>query len=181
MDCKAGPDSDKPAFTAWVQELSAALKPRGLLLSSAVSPSKTVIDAGYEVAKLSEYFDWIGVMTYDYYGNWDKETGHVAPLYSHSQVKSPYFNANFTLNYWIELGADPSKIIMGIPMYGQSFTLEDPQKNGLNAVSKGPGEAGEFTRQGGFLAYYEVCLIIIFICHWERVFNKDSILFVPNS
>jgi chitinase len=41
-------------------------------------------------------------------------------------------------------------------MYGQSFTLEDPTSNGLNAKAKGPGEAGEFTRQGGFLAFYEV-------------------------
>ena len=43
-------------------------------------------------------------------------------------------------------------------MYGQSFTLEDPKSNGLNAKAKGPGEAGEFTRQGGFLSFYEVCL-----------------------
>ncbi|XP_046655141.1 probable chitinase 10 [Daphnia pulicaria] len=157
VDCKAGPDSDKPAFTAWVRELSEAFKPRGWLLSSAVSPSKTVIDLGYEVAALSPYFDWIGVMTYDYFGNWDKTTGHVAPLYAHSEVENKYFNTNFTLNYWIELGADPSKIILGMPMYGQSFTLEDPTSNGLNAKSKGPGEAGEFTRQGGFLAFYEIC------------------------
>jgi len=122
-----------------------------------VSPSKTVIDFGYEVAEISKYLDWIGVMTYDYFGNWDKETGHVAPLYDHSEVSNVFFNTNYTLNYWIELGASPSKIIMGLPMYGQSFTLEDPQVNGLNAKSKGPGEAGEFTRQGGFLAFYEVC------------------------
>ena len=48
---------------------------------------------------------------------------------------------------------------MGMPTYGQSFTLEDPNSNGLNAKSKGPGEAGEFTRQGGFLSFYEVWLI----------------------
>lgn len=158
VDCKAGPDSDKQGFTAWVKELSEAFKPRGWLLSAAVSPSKTVIDYGYEVAELTKYLDWIGVMTYDYFGNWDKNTGHVAPLYAHSQVENVYFNANFTLNYWLELGADLSKVIMGMPMYGQSFTLEDPATNGLNAKAKGPGEAGEYTRQGGFLAFYEVAL-----------------------
>lgn len=46
MDCNAGPDSDKEGFAALVQELSAAFKPKGLLLSSAVSPSKVVIDVG---------------------------------------------------------------------------------------------------------------------------------------
>lgn len=156
VDCNAGPDSDKQAFTAWVKELSEAFKPRGWLLSAAVSPSKTVIDFGYEVAELNKYLDWIGVMTYDYFGNWDKETGHVAPLYAHSEVDNIFFNTNYTLNYWIRLGADPKKVIMGLPMYGQSFTLADANSNGLNAKASGPGEAGEFTRQGGFLAFYEV-------------------------
>jgi len=157
VNCDAGPESDRAAFTAWVRELRAEFTPRVLLLSAAVSPSKKVIDFAYDVASLSHDLDWIGVMTYDYFGNWDKNTGHVAPLYAHSQVENTFFNANFTLNYWMELGADPSKIIMGIPMYGQSFTLANPKENGLNAKARGPGQAGEFTRQGGFLAYYEIC------------------------
>lgn len=63
---------------------------------------------------------------------------------------------NYSLNYWIEKGAPPKKIIMGMPLYGQSFTLADPKKNGLNANAPGPGTAGEYTRAAGFLAYYEV-------------------------
>lgn len=46
MDCNKGPDSDKTAFAALVRELRQAFNPKGLLLSAAVSPSKTVIDAG---------------------------------------------------------------------------------------------------------------------------------------
>jgi chitinase len=46
VDCKKGPDSDKPAFAAFVRELRAAFRPKGYLLTSAVSPSKVVIDAG---------------------------------------------------------------------------------------------------------------------------------------
>lgn len=45
---------------------------------------------------------------------------------------------------------------MGMPMYGQSFSLADANENGLNAKTYGPGQAGEFTRAGGFLAFYEV-------------------------
>ena len=41
---------------------------------------------------LSEYLDWIGVMTYDYHGQWDKKTGHVAPLYYHPEDDIEYFN-----------------------------------------------------------------------------------------
>lgn len=156
MDCNAGPASDKQGFAALVKELRAEFTPRGWLLSSAVSPSKTVIDNAYDVPSLSRDFDWIGVMTYDYHGHWDKKTGHVAPFTTHSEADVVYFNTNYTLNYWIQLGADPAKLILGVPLYGQSFTLENPNNNGLNAPAKGTGQAGEFTRQAGFLAYYEV-------------------------
>lgn len=53
---------------------------------------------------------------------------------------------------------------MGVPLYGQSFTLSDPKNNGLNAKASGPGTAGEFTRSAGFLAYYEVGDQYCFIC-----------------
>lgn len=46
---------------------------------------------------------------------------------------------------------------MGMPLYGQSFRLEKASNNGLNAKAPGPGQAGEYTRAAGFLAYYEIC------------------------
>lgn len=49
---------------------------------------------------------------------------------------------------------------MGMPLYGQSFRLETESENGLNAKAPGPGEAGEFTKAAGFLAYYEICELI---------------------
>ncbi|KAH8339656.1 hypothetical protein KR067_012162, partial [Drosophila pandora] len=156
-ECNKGLVEEKDAFTAWVRELSEAFHPRGLLLSTAVSPSKKIIDAGYDVPQISRYFDWIAVMTYDFHGQWDKKTGHVAPLYYHPDDDVDYFNANFSLNYWIEKGAPSRKIIMGMPFYGQSFTLESASNNGLNAKAPGPGKAGEFTKAAGFLAFYEIC------------------------
>lgn len=49
---------------------------------------------------------------------------------------------------------------MGMPLYGQSFTLADAKVNGLNSKAPGPGKAGEFTKAAGFLAYYEVHVIL---------------------
>ena len=96
-------------------------------------------------------------MTYDYHGHWDKKTGHVAPLYEHPDDEYYFFNANYTMNYWVEQGADKKKLVMGMPLYGQSFSLTNQATNGLNAAASGRGEAGEFTRAGGFMAYYEIC------------------------
>ena len=61
------------------------------------------------------------------------------------------------MNYWLEGGLVPEKLILGMPMYGQSFTLASAANNGLNAKTYGGGTAGQFTRARGFLAYYEIC------------------------
>merc|ERR1711892_1200864 len=156
-ECKEENYKDKAAFTAWVSELRAAFKPKGLLLSAAVSPSKKIMDVGYDIPSIARDLDWINVMTYDYHGQWDKKTGHVAPFYGHPDDDYSYFNANFTMNYWIESGAPASKLVMGIPLYGQSFTLTNKEENGLNSPAKSGGKAGPATRAKGFLAYHEIC------------------------
>ena len=51
------------------------------------------MDVGYDVPAISQYLDWINVMTYDYHGQWDKKTGHVAPHYAHPDDEFYYFNA----------------------------------------------------------------------------------------
>ncbi|XP_054011753.1 probable chitinase 10 [Hylaeus anthracinus] len=157
VDCKKGPSSDKEGFASLVKELSEAFQPKGLLLSAAVSPSKRVIDEGYDVPTLARYLDWIAVMTYDYHGQWDKKTGHVAPLYHLPGDWEPTFNANFSIHYWMEKGAPAKKLVMGAPLYGQSFSLAERTQRGLNAPTYGGGEAGEATRARGFLSYYEIC------------------------
>lgn len=44
-----------------------------------------------------------------------------------------------------------------MPLYGQSFSINDPSAGtGLNVAASG-GQAGEFTRAAGFLSYYEIC------------------------
>lgn len=79
VECHKGKPQEKEAYAQLVEELSAEFKQRGLLLSSAVSPSKMVIDVAYDIKKLAKYFDWISVMTYDFHGNWDRQTGkHLA-------------------------------------------------------------------------------------------------------
>ena len=108
------------------------------------------------MSALVNNLDAIIVNSFDYHGHWDGKTGHIAPLFTQSEDEFDYFNVNASMRYWIEKGAPPSKLIMGIPLYGQSFTLSNKEDNGLGAKSIGPGKAGEFTKSAGFLAFYEV-------------------------
>nr|XP_024218379.1 probable chitinase 10 [Halyomorpha halys] len=157
VDCNKGPASDKEGFAALVTELSEEFTRRGWLLSAAVSPSKTVINEAYDVPVLARYLDWIALMAYDYHGQWEGKTGHVAPLYYNEGDEFPHFNGNFSVNYWLDEGVPRKKLVLGMPLYGQSFTLRNESDTELQAPISGPGMAGQFTRAAGFLAYYEIC------------------------
>lgn len=69
----------------------------------------------------------------------------------------PKYNVDSTIQMILELGAPASKLVLGVPFHGQSFTLKSPSKNALGSPSLGPGLPGEGTVQPGVLSYYEIC------------------------
>lgn len=87
-------------------------------------------------------------------------TNHHAPLRARAGLKEwddeNTLNVDWTINYYLKKGAPANKLILGIPTYGRSFTLTNPDENELDASADGPGEQGEATREKGYLAYYEV-------------------------
>ena len=56
----------------------------------------------------------------------------------------------------MKLGADPSKMNIGMGLYGRSFTLTSASNSDVGDPVSSGGQAGQFTRESGFLAYYEV-------------------------
>ena len=46
--------------------------------------------------------------------------------------------------------------MLGISTYGRTFTLKNKKFNGYGVPVIGPGEAGDYTKQEGMLAFYEV-------------------------
>ena len=59
------------------------------------------------------------------------------------------------MSYMLRLGAPASKLVMGIPTFGRSYTLAS-SKTDVGAPISGPGIPGQFTKEKGILAYYEV-------------------------
>uniref|UniRef100_A0A8D0BG44 GH18 domain-containing protein n=1 Tax=Salvator merianae TaxID=96440 RepID=A0A8D0BG44_SALMN len=152
---KGSPPEDKHHFTILTQELLAAFVKEGkrtgrprLILSAAVSSSKNIIDAGYEVAALGN-LDFINVMTYDFHGSWAPVTGHNSPLYKCGA-------AEYAMKYWKDCGAPAWKLNMGFPTYGRTFKLSSPN-TGVQSPASGGGSPGAYTKSSGILAYFEVC------------------------
>lgn len=97
-------------------------------------------------------------MTYDYNSYHNGKTGLNSPLFANQNSSNIQLNIDATTNLWIDSGASAAKLLIGLGFYGQSFTLSDQTNNGLGAPSKGPGHAGEYSQQPGFLSYLEICL-----------------------
>ena len=53
-----------------------------------VSAAQRKIDPGYDVAALGRDLDFIGIMTYDLHGAWDRITGFNSPLFARSATST---------------------------------------------------------------------------------------------
>uniref|UniRef100_A0A2K5CNU4 Acidic mammalian chitinase n=1 Tax=Aotus nancymaae TaxID=37293 RepID=A0A2K5CNU4_AOTNA len=163
------PPQDKHLFTVLVQKMREAFekeakqinKPR-LMVTAAVAAGISNIQSGYEIPQLSQYLDYIHVMTYDLHGSWEGYTGENSPLYKYptDTGSNAYLNVHYVMNYWKDNGAPAKKLIVGFPTYGRTFTLSNPSNTGIDAPTSGAGPAGPYARESGFLAYYEICTFL---------------------
>lgn len=156
---RGGKPEDKANFVALLRELSQEFKPYGLLLTAAVSAGKHFMDPAYDVPQVSKYLDFINVMAYDYHGGWETKVGHHAPLYSRPEEKPEdhILNVNFSVNYWIQKGAPRDKLVLGMGLYGRSFTLSRAENHKPGDEAPQKGRAGPYTREPGSLGYNEIC------------------------
>ncbi|CAO2599629.1 Chitinase-like protein 3 [Lemmus lemmus] len=166
--CGSSP-KDKHLFTLLVKEMREAFEKESLekqntrlLITSTGAGIISIIEGGYEIHELSQFLDYIQVMTYDLHRFQDDYTGENSPLY-----KSPidhdigaYLNVEYIMNYWMNSGGDPEKLIVGFPTYGQTFMLSVPSDNGIGAHSIGPGSPMMYTNEAGLWAYYEICTFL---------------------
>ena len=110
-----------------------------LLLSVAVSAAYSIINVSYNVTEIEKYVDFINLMTYDFhiFSPYWPFTGFNAPL--NKRQKEVYFlqylNTNWSANYWVDLGMQKDKIMVGIPTYGRGFQLADANHTGPDSAA----------------------------------------------
>ncbi|BFZ03576.1 hypothetical protein BsWGS_06615 [Bradybaena similaris] len=161
--------TDKQKLVLFMQEMMRAFeveaqtsgKPR-LLLTGALPAGKDTIDAGFDVVPLLSFMDFASVMTYDLHGSWEPYTGINSPLYANPRDvgKDAYLNLHWVAQYYVSLGAPKDKLNIGIALYGRTFLLDNPSQHDVGSPAGQPGDAGLFTSERGFIAYYEICDLI---------------------
>ncbi len=92
---------------------------------------------------VNEYVDSFNVMTYDFRGGFDSETGHHAPLYSTSTDKDKKFNVSSAMEeYHKVFGIPKNKLMVGMSYYSRGFA--NVSKAGIGIPSKGTPNGGSW-------------------------------------
>lgn len=143
---------DKQNFTrllAVVREkldgLSAANGGRRYLLTIAAADGEAA--KGLEIAKIAEILDWINLMTYDFYGSLTPTTGHHASLYRSDTAPADSRNTQQAVDEFINAGAPPRKINIGLAFYGRTFGDVAVERHGLHQ---------RFGSDGGFVSWQDI-------------------------
>ena len=112
-----------------------------------------ISNEAYNVQALSRYLDMANIYAYDYHGYWDQVTGHHSAI---DQSQGTYY-AKYAMDYYTKNGFAKSQLNLGIPFYGQSYTLESAGNANVGAPATGPGAPGKFSNQQGMLTFFEIC------------------------
>ena len=144
---RGGSSHDRDNFPLLLEELRAAFRPHGWLLTASLSALAPIVNAGYDLPRLSAVLDLFHLQAFDYHGVWDRQTGHNAPLNRVSGSASHY----------LQQGADPAKMVLGIPLYGSSYLLVDPARSGVGEPTAETAFQGPYTHLDGSVGFNEMC------------------------
>ena len=105
-------------FFQELHDTFATVSPR--LLLSIAAPS-TDWNNGYDWTVMTSVLDWVGVMTYDFYGSWTSKAGPNAPLYGTTSTTDQGWIDNSVSFYLNQKHVPPSMLLTGVPFYGWQF------------------------------------------------------------
>jgi len=156
-----GIPADKANYTTLMKDFRTELDKReaedkrDYLLTIAAPAGPTTLQ-NLEINKLAATLDWINLMSYDYYGAWDKPTGHNAPLYRSTFDKGPAgFDIDASVRAYLATGMPASKLVLGAPLYGRGWNGVTPGASGTGLYSTGTGPSTG-TWEDGVLDYDDI-------------------------
>ena len=138
--------ADKQNYTFLLQTLRTRLDERGsrdgrkYYLSIAAPAGDDKIQ-NIEPAGIAAACDWVNIMTYDFAGGWETNTGHQAPMFSPegrgAANPSTLWSVDGAVRQFLAAGVDPKKLVLGVPFYGRGWSGVPATNGGIGQLSSG--------------------------------------------
>jgi chitinase len=107
---------------------------------SVASPAGSDKIANFNLAGVEAQIDFFNVMTYDFHGAWENDTGHLAGF----EGDATGYDIRTTINLYLDAGVPPEKIVLGAPIYTRAWGGVEGGSNG------GYGQPSTATAPGSF-------------------------------
>ncbi len=168
-----GSPADKYNFTLLIQAIRNALDSHGqksgrkFYLTAAFGPAPDHLSQ-IDWERVEPLLDIIHIMTYNYYGPWDKITNHNAPLHPPLYGSKVYATTATIKSLVNDYKVPASKITLGLAFYGRSVIMNQPVV--LHSASTGKPDRLIFSEDNGTPAYYNILLkSALFKRDWDAV------------
>lgn len=119
--------------TAFFRELHDTLANTFPPLTLSIAAPSGSYNNNYDWAVMKDLLDWVGVMTYDFYGSWTTKIGPNSPLYGNATQTDQGWIDN-SVSFYLGQGVPKAKLLIGTPFYGWEF-------NGSTMYGPGVGTA----------------------------------------
>jgi len=151
-------DEDAKAFLSFMKALRARF-PKWILTTAVMAGDKWAKFLNWQ--DLSQSVDYIGLMTYDFSGDWSEYAYHHANLYSDPSSKAEEgISADETVHRLeTKYGVKPGKLLLGVPFYGKNFLVanwNDPlPKEGKKLTGMRYSEALQAVKDGEYTEMWD--------------------------
>ncbi len=99
---------------------------------------------GMQLAKMAPYLDWVGMMSYDYHGSWDKQASFNSPF---DDKASKGWSIKEAIANFLAEGVPAAKMVVGIAYYGRGWHQAQGKAPG-SAVSSPVGQGSLNSKTG---------------------------------
>ena len=164
--------SDKENFVLLLKQLrsdqDAFGRERHLLLTIASTGYRNHLN-DLSLKEMADVLDWFNLMGYDFNEMQPKRTSHHSGLFAWSATSeleedaSKFANSDAAVQWYLDHGVPPDKIVLGLPFYGQVWSGVPAANEGLYEPYRGrPGEDGT-------LSYREIeqTYLPVYTRHWD--------------
>ncbi|PKH97706.1 hypothetical protein CRG98_049746, partial [Punica granatum] len=96
---------------------------------------RNVFDVSYPIDSMSRSLDWLHISSYDYHlPTKDRYIYPHAPLFDPKSQN----NTDFCISVYITRGFPANKLVLGLPLHGYAWKLENVNENSVGSPADGP-------------------------------------------